>query len=271
MKKTLRALVPALLLLAVTGCGDRFKPGGPDPLVPMPAHVPKDPVYASADEVVAALEEAGLPCTVIRQSGRSSAACTTEIGGTRVENQIQVLNTTDFSRDEVGDSIDSWRGGGNTIVAAGNWFVRVVPNQEARYSRRIAEALDAVVLPPPYPLPDIPEQPAYATVGALADALEKAGLCVGRKEIDEDTAQCGTSLPKENPACPRTSLLTRYDSARDRDDDLRLHIRDGRAPAEIVTAARWAAVYCDPAEARRAADALGAALIHHKRAPELPE
>lgn len=263
MKKTLRALVPVLLLLAVTGC-DRFEPRGGEPLVPMPDHVPKGPVYASADEVVAALERAGLPCEVIRQPRTSTADCTTVIDGATVENRIQVLNTTDFTRDEVGDSIDSVRGGGTTVVAAGNWFVRVLPNQEARYSQRIAEALGAVVLPPPYPLPDIPEEPAYATVGALADALEGAGLCVGRKEVDEETAYCGTRLPKEDPSCPRSSLLKRYDSVRERDDALRLYIRNGLVPAEIVTAGRWAAVYCDPAEARRAADALGGALVHHE-------
>ncbi|MFE9043919.1 hypothetical protein ACFYOG_23825 [Streptomyces sp. NPDC007818] len=264
MKKTLRALVPVLLLLAVTGCAG-FEPRGGEPLVPMPSHVPEGPVYDSADDVVAALERAGLPCKVIRQPSTSTAACTTVIDGTTVENQIQALNTTDFTRDEIGDSIDSWRSRGTTIVAAGNWFVRVLPNWNARYPVRIAEALDAVVLPPPYPLPDIPEKPAYATVGALADAMEKAGFCPGHKGAGEEKATCGTRLPeKDARTCSGRSFLQLYGSARERDDALRLTIRNGRAAALIVTAGNWTARFCDSAQAQRVADAFGAAFVDHR-------
>ncbi|MFF0480108.1 hypothetical protein [Streptomyces sp. NPDC004435] len=264
MKKTLRALVPVLLLLAVTGCAGS-EPRGGKPLVPMPDHVPKGPVYDSADEVVAALERAGLPCKVIRQPRESTAACTTVIDGTTVENRIQVLNTTDFTRDEVGDSIDSMRGRGTTVVAAGNWFIAVLPNWEARYPVRVAEALDAVVLPPPYPLPDIPEKPAYATVGALADAMEEKGFCLGREEVDEKTVSCGTRLPEKDPAaCSGRSSLQLYDSARERDDAIRLTIRNGRVASRIVTARNWTAEFCDTAQARRVADAFGAAFIDRR-------
>ncbi|MFF9144440.1 hypothetical protein ACF1BN_06260 [Streptomyces sp. NPDC014861] len=270
MKMTLRVLVPVILLLAVTACAG-FEPRGGKPLAPMPDHVPKGPVYDSADEVVAALERAGLPCEVIRRPSTSAATCTTEIDGKTVENQIQALNTTDFTRDEVGDSIDSWRTSGNTIVAAGNWFIRALPNREARYPVRIAEALDAVVLPPPYPLPDIPEKPAYATVGALADAMEKEGFCLGREEVDERTVSCGTRLPKKDPAtCSGRSRLQLYGSAGERDDAVRLTIRNGRVASRIVTAGYWTAEFCDTTQARRVTDALGAAFIDHRIQEEPP-
>ncbi|MFF4132553.1 hypothetical protein ACFY1B_13575 [Streptomyces mirabilis] len=93
----------------------------------MPGNVPTTPQYRTADDVVAALERGGITCDVLRRKA-GGLDCRTAIDGAEVENQIQVLDPKKSSRNEVGDSIASWRSSGNTVVAAGNWFIRVLPN-----------------------------------------------------------------------------------------------------------------------------------------------
>lgn len=265
MKRSLSILITLLALVALTAC-DRFEPRGGRPLDPMPAHVPTTPQYTTPDEVVAALEQAGVPCTVLRRRA-GALDCEARISGATVENQIQVLNPEEFSRDEVGDSIAAWRNSGTTVVAAGNWFVRVLPNGTPAYSIKVAKALDAVILPPPYPLPDIPSTPAYATVDALADALDKADSCTDRERRSARELLCGSRLP-EKKSCDASwashhALLLLHDNAATRDDYIRLLLDDDHTPAVVVTAANWTIQVCDPADGRATAHALGGALVHH--------
>ncbi|WP_432128083.1 hypothetical protein [Streptomyces sp. bgisy082] len=258
-------LTTLLALAALTGC-DRFEPRGGKPLDPMPANVPTAPQYTTPDEVVAALERAGMPCKVLRR--RTGALdCEARISGTAVENQIQVLNPKEFSRDEVGDSIAAWRNSGTTLVAAGNWFIRVLPNGVPAYSIKIAEAIGAVVLPPPYPLPDIPSTPAYRSADALADALDKTGSCTDREQRSTGELLCETRTSK-NKSCDASwanhhALLMLHDGAVARDDYIRLLLNNDHTPAAIVTAANWTIQFCDPAAARATADKLGGVLIRH--------
>lgn len=80
----------------------------------------------------------------------SDATCEVQHRGTTVYNEISVLSTSRFSRDEVGDSIASRRSAPyqQTIVAAGNWFVRVWP---ADYAYDMAAALPGAVVLEPLP------------------------------------------------------------------------------------------------------------------------
>ncbi|MEU6867026.1 hypothetical protein ABZ924_27855 [Streptomyces sp. NPDC046876] len=117
----------------------------------MPSQVPTRPEYASADDVIAAMAKGGVDCKVTLRNENpfgSDATCEVQHRGTTVANEISVLSTTRFSRDEVGDSIASRRSGpyGQTIVAAGNWFVWVRPGV---YAYDMAAALPgSVVLEP---------------------------------------------------------------------------------------------------------------------------
>ncbi|MFJ4342759.1 lipoprotein [Streptomyces sp. NPDC088915] len=265
MKRTVSVLTMLFALVALTGC-DRFEPRGGKPLDPMPAHVPTTPQYTTPDEVVAALARAGMPCKVLRR--RTGALdCEARISGTTVENRIQVLNPEEFSRDEVGDSIAAWRNSGTTLVAAGNWFIRVLPNDTPAYSIKVANAIDAVVLPPPYPLPDIPSTPVYATADALADALDKTDFCMDRERRSTRELLCGSRSP-EKKSCDASwanhhALLLLHKDPAARDDYIRLLLSNDHTPAVIVTAANWTIQFCDSATARAKADALGGVLIHH--------
>ncbi|WP_432121485.1 hypothetical protein [Streptomyces sp. S1] len=266
MKRTVSALAALLALPALTGC-DRFEPRGGKSLDPMPADVPVTPQYTSPDEVVAALERAGIPCEVLRRR-TGALGCEAQISGATVENRIQVLNPEEFSRDEVGDSIAAWRNSGTTVVAAGNWFIRVLPNGTPAHSIKIAEAVGAVVLPPPYPLPDIPSTPAHRSADALADALHKAGSCTDRERWSARELLCG-SRAAESKTCDTSwadhhALLLLHDNAAARDDHIRLLLSNDHTPAAVVTAANWTIQFCDPATARATADTLGGVLITHE-------
>ncbi|MGW4726129.1 hypothetical protein [Streptomyces sp. NPDC004291] len=226
MKRTVSALAALLALTALTGC-DRFELRGGKSLDPMPADVPVTPQYTSPDEVVAALERAGIPCEVLRRR-TGALGCEAQISGATVENRIQVLNPEEFSRDEVG----------------------------------------AVVLPPPYPLPDIPSTPAHRSADALADALHKAGSCTDRERWSARELLCG-SRAAESKTCGTSwadhhALLLLHDNAAARDDHIRLLLSNDHIPAAVVTAANWTIQFCDPATARATADALGGVLITHE-------
>ncbi len=116
----------------------------------MPSSVPTQPVYATADDVMEAMGDGGLECRLLRRARAnfgSGLDCVVEIMGTEVENQIHVLDPARFSRDDIGDSIAGRREPpfSHTIVAAGNWYIRVT---YPVFAPQVAKALKGVVLPP---------------------------------------------------------------------------------------------------------------------------
>ncbi len=146
--------VPLLLgmMLMLSGCGLVDKDRGRRPLTPMPGNVPTGPEYASVDDVITALGKGGFECKVTVRNvfpHGSNATCEVQHRGTTVYNQIDVLSTARFSRDEIGDSIAVGRRAyGHTIVAAGNWFIWVRPGV---YAYDMAAALPGTVVLEPLP------------------------------------------------------------------------------------------------------------------------
>ncbi|MFD0375550.1 hypothetical protein [Streptomyces sp. NPDC127112] len=151
--RTRKPLLLLGLVLALSGCGLLRGERGPEPLTPMPSQVPAGPEYASVDDVIKALGKGGFDCKVtLRNENKfgSNAKCEVQHRQTTVYNEISVLSTSRFSRDEVGDSIASRRSAPyeQTIVAAGNWFVRVSPGV---YAHDMAAALPGSVVLEPLP------------------------------------------------------------------------------------------------------------------------
>ncbi len=147
MKKSF--LTAAVGVMALTACGTADS-GGPRPVTPMPSQVPTTPQYRTADHVVSAMAAGGIECTLLRRAEAhfgSGLDCVATVDGAKVENQIHVLDPARFSRDDVGDSIAGRRKAPyhQTVVAAGNWYVRVL---NPDYAPRIAHALKGVVLEP---------------------------------------------------------------------------------------------------------------------------
>lgn len=257
MQRIVPTLASCLLAVVLTACSS-FTREDPEPLTPLPGSVPEQPVFKTADEVVAALERGGVECVVLRRRGGASGLdCAAEIDGVRVENEVHVLNTEEFTRDEVGDSIASWRTPPRprTIVAAGNWYIRVL---KPAYAPQVAEALDAVVLPPLFPLPDIPKKPRYTDLDSLADALDASVGCE-RREREKDAADAMTCVTQrsEEPC----AYLELHDTSAERDDALRLAISVPELPRFIVTAGNWSIQFCDRSLGREAADDLGGVVV----------
>lgn len=140
------------MLLTLSACGLVDRDRGRPPLTPMPSNVPAGPEYASVDDVVTALGKGGFDCKVTVRNvfpHGSNAVCEVQHRGTTVYNDIDVLSTARFSRDEVGDSIEVGRRAyGHTIVAAGNWFIWVRPGV---YAYDMAAALPGSVVLEPLP------------------------------------------------------------------------------------------------------------------------
>lgn len=262
VNKPVRALLAAATAVVLTSCGVG-KDGGAPPLVPMPANVPAKPEYRDADAVVQALGKAGMPCKVLRRGETdpkfgTTLDCRAEIDGTAFENEIDVSNPGNYERDRIGNSIASRRKApfSHTLVAAGNWYVRVL---EPRYAPRIARALHGVVLRPEgdkipdYPLPSIPAGPRYQNVGALADALDAAVGCADRKGEGSKGLTCTTGGRTGTPNCATLAL---HASDADRDATLRRAIAYKGVPATLVTAGNWTVNLCDSGLGSRVADAL---------------
>ncbi|MFF5668943.1 hypothetical protein ACFY8S_02200 [Streptomyces hygroscopicus] len=273
MKRVISVFAAGVATAVLAACGNTARDGAgssPGPRATMPGNVPAKPEYADADAVVAALEAGGVPCEVTRRSqgggrGGSSLGCASVIDGTTFENDIHVLNPEIFDRDDVGDSIASRRQppSGQTLVAAGHWFVRVT---EPRFANRIAAALGGVVLPPEkaeipgYPLPDIPRTPRYRTVGALAADLAAAVGCDDRKQRSDTVLTCTTGKDTGSPNCATLAL---HASAADRDAVLREAIAYKGVPATLVTAGNWTVNLCDYDLGSRVADALHGTIVSY--------
>ncbi|WP_211257186.1 hypothetical protein [Streptomyces megasporus] len=246
-------LTSCLLAVVLTAC-DAFTRNSGSPPTPIPDSVPSEPRFASADELLAALGRKGVDCEVLRRR-QGGLDCMAEVDGAKVENEVSVFDAEVVEEGEIGRSIASRRKEpyGHTIVAAGNWYIRVL---DPLYAPRIAEALDAVVLPPLYPLPDIPDKPRYADLDALAEALDASVGCVRRKTVSEGGMTCGTEQSKE--PCHHLEL---HATPAARDDALRLAIGVPEIPRFIVTAGNWSIRFCDESAGRTAARDLGGVVV----------
>ncbi|MFD0512917.1 hypothetical protein ACFQ0Q_26110 [Streptomyces aureus] len=131
-------------LTACAGFASHPEPTG----TALPSEVPSTPTYATAKAVVRAMGQAGLDCATVRSrdyDGSSTADCVATVDGVKAENEISVFDPDDVSKTEIGTSIESRRTGAyaQTLVAAGNWYIRVMDPPSAP---AIAKALRAVVL-----------------------------------------------------------------------------------------------------------------------------
>lgn len=103
-----------------------------------------------------------------------------EVDGAKVKSEVSVFDTEVIEEGEIGRSVAGRRKEpySHTLVAAGNWYIRVL---KPAYAPQTAEALDAVVLPPLFPLPDVPKKPRHKDLDSLADALDAAVGCERRE------------------------------------------------------------------------------------------
>lgn len=259
-RRVRRGLGAAAVLASLAACS-----GGPPPPVPLPSEVPATSPYGTGTEVLSALERGGVPCKVTlnntRQDGSALIDCTAVIDGVSFENEISVFGAP-ISRDEIGTSVNQRRSEGQTIVAAGRWYVYV---RNPAYAAQVAKALGGVVLPgkeravPSYSLPAIPAAPRFDTVQHLADALDAAAGCAERKDTGGGELTCTTGARLgRTPNCA-TLQLHPDDAARDK--ALRIEISHPGVPASLVTAGNWTVNLCDYALADRVARAMGGVVV----------
>lgn len=180
-----------------------------------------------------------------------------------------MFDTDVVEEGEIGRAVDSRRTppNGQVLVAAGNWYIRVLPDDTPSHALKVARALDAVVLPPLYPLPDIPDTPRYERVGALADAPDESVTCTRRKETAEGLL-CATKARSDElcsgSAEGRDAGLRLHATTAARDDYLRLLLSEERVPRNIVTAGNWSIQFCDAETARTAAEKLSGGIVVHE-------
>ncbi|MCG3040749.1 hypothetical protein ACLIYM_05460 [Streptomyces fenghuangensis] len=254
MRKTTSVLT-SWLLLTLTACG-AFTQNSGSPMTPIPDSVPSKPLFRSTDELLTALGEGGVDCEVLRRR-EGGLDCMAEIDGVKVGSEISVFDTEVVEEGEIGRSITSRRKEpySHTLVAAGNWYIRVL---DPAYAPQVAEALDAVVLPPLFPLPDIPKKPRYKDLDSLADALDASVGCE-RREREKGAADAMTCVTErsEEPC----AYLELHDTSAERDDALRLAISVPELPRFVVTAGNWSIQFCDRSLGREAADDLGGVVV----------
>ncbi|MFJ9695552.1 hypothetical protein [Kitasatospora sp. NPDC101183] len=255
-------MAAAILLASSAACS-----GGPPPPVPLPTEVPATSPYGTADELLAALGRNGIPCTVTlhdaQRDGGSGTDCTAVVDGVSFENEISAFGPG-TNLDAIGTSVAYRRGQGQTLVAAGRWYVYV---RNPAYAARVAEALDGVVLPgkdlpvPSYSLPAIPAAPRYATTQQLADALDAVAGCTDRKDTGDGALTCRTgSRIGHSPNC--ATLQLHPDDAT-RDKALRIAISHPGVPVSLATAGNWTINLCDYTLADQVAHALGGVVVSY--------
>ncbi|MCX2971072.1 MULTISPECIES: hypothetical protein [Streptomyces] len=260
------------MLLAISTLASCIGRGGePPPDVPLPAHVPTQPVYRTADAIVETLDDAGMPCEVLRRRGNpynqgSGLDCALD-GGITFVIEISVSDPATYDRDALGTSVDSRRRGTakQTVVVAGNWLVNV-QGLGRSYAPRIADALGGVVLEPigkkpvpEYPLPEIPDHPRYANVHELADALDSAAGCTSREEMPTGPLKCDTgSAATRDLNCATLFVVP---DTKTRDLVLRDSMKWKGVPKVMVSAGNWVISLCDYSLGTRVAQALNGTLV----------
>ncbi|MFE7155624.1 hypothetical protein [Streptomyces sp. NPDC057636] len=271
MKNTAASAAGACLaltaLIVLTACG-RFESHPESSGTAIPSSVPAKPTYTTAKAVVRAMGEAGLDCETVRSrdyDGSSTADCVATVDGVKVENEISVFDPDVVSKTEIGTSIESRRTGAyaQTLVAAGNWYIRVMDPPSAP---AIAKALHAVVLDakgkaatPKYPLPDIPSRPTYKKVDALADDLAASVGCFQREATSTGSIKCETG--KQGSGDSDCAVLTLHPTHARRDAALREAIKYRGVPAELVTAGNWTVNLCDTTLGAKVARDLGGVVV----------
>ncbi|MFB7994961.1 hypothetical protein ACFC4G_19385 [Streptomyces sp. NPDC056002] len=265
---TAGACLALTALTLLTACG-RFESHPERSGTAIPSEVPAKPTYTTAKAVARAMGEAGLDCETVRSrdyDGSSTADCVATVDGVKVENEISVFDPDVVSRTEIGTSIESRRTGAyaQTLVAAGNWYIRVMDPPSAP---AIAKALHAVVLDakgkgsktPAYPLPDIPAAPVYKKVDALADDLAASVGCFQRETTSTGSIKCETGkLGSGDSDC---AVLTLHPTHARRDAALREAIKYRGVPAELVTAGNWTVNLCDTTLGAKVARDLGGVVV----------
>lgn len=259
-RRVRRGLVTSAALASLAACG-----GGPPPQVPLPSEVPATSPYGTPGELVTALGRGGIPCSVTlsntRQDGSSDADCTAVIDGVSFENEISTFGPP-VTREEIGTSVDHRRGEGQTLVAAGNWYIYV---RNPAFAPRVAKALDGVVLPgkdiavPSYSLPAIPSSPRFGTVQQLAETLDGTAGCTDRQENGAGEVNCRTGAKVGRT--PNCATLQLYSDDAARDKAIRSEIAHPGVPASLVTAGNWTVNLCDYSLADQVARALGGVVV----------
>lgn len=259
MKRRMRAVALACLCAVVlAGCTDERTGGAP--YKPIPGNVPKGPDFKTTDDLASALDRAKIPCPVLGRSPSGDATrCGAQFGaGKSVELELH-LDTPSH----LGTAMSSRRNPPyqHTLVAAGNWYIRVM---DPDFAARVAEALHAVVLKPlgetgapdrpPYEdqLPEIPDNPSYKNLDALADKVDAAVGCTDRDDDDNDPAlswqflNCTTGRGGQQHQ-DHCADLAIYDDARSRDEGLWSKITGGQTPKGLVAGSNWSVALCDEA------------------------
>ncbi|MGW6155642.1 hypothetical protein ACWFRM_21235 [Streptomyces sp. NPDC055144] len=247
-------------LTACAGFASHPEPTG----TALPSEVPPTPTYATAKVVVRAMGEAGLDCETVRSrdyDGSSTADCVATVDGVKVENEISVFDPDVVSKTEIGTSIESRRTGAyaQTLVAAGNWYIRVMDPPSAP---AIAKTLHAVVLDaktPKYPLLHIPSTPTYKKVDALADDVAASVGCFQRETTSTGSIKCETG--KLGSGSTNCAVLTLHPTHARRDAALREAIKCRGVPAELVTAGNWTVSLCDTTLGAKVACDLGGVVV----------
>ncbi|MER5495037.1 hypothetical protein [Streptomyces sp. NPDC002490] len=271
MKRT-TTTVAACLALLLTGCLPE-RNNSSAPLEPLPANVPDEPRYQTADQVREAMEKGGVDCRFLRRgleesTTRSALECAFENQGTTVQAQITVFDRNFITEGEMGRLLASGRTApfSKVTVAAGNWYIRLLPSDTMSHARKVAKALNAVALPKLIPLPDIPDTPRRTTLETVADQLNEIAPCTERKERD-GFLLC-TSAPKDLQCLKANKgsnvILWIYRNGTERDEHLRALLTDESTNRKLVTAGNWAASFCDLETAEALSEKQQARLILHR-------